>query len=83
MSLGLCKYSEAERKLIGKISPHWLDVIDKTCIYPSSLYKELLTIVFVENQNGPHVEALRRVMTAFEECKIDRMTPEFDKLCDF
>jgi hypothetical protein len=79
----VCNYSDAERALIGAIDPMWLSTIDKTNIYPSSLYRTLCTKVFINNETGPAVEALRRVLTAVEYSDPYRMTPEFDKLCEF
>lgn len=76
-------YSEAERRLISKLSNHWINVIDKTSITPHRLYEILATEVFIENKQGPEIEALRKVMKACLDCKPYRMTPEFDELCQF
>lgn len=77
------EYSDAEKKLIEKLSSHWASVITKTQIAPFNLYTILAKEAFVHNRVGPEIEALRRVCIALEQCKIYRMTPEFDKLCKF
>lgn len=79
----MIEYSKAEKKLIKSISSHWHDVIMITDIAPFSLYKILAERAFIDDMNGSNVEALRRVCKALEECKIYRMTPEFDALCEF
>jgi len=79
----MTEYSKAELKLIKSISPQWGNVVTKTNIAPSSLYKILAERAFIDNATGPDVEALRRVCKALEECKIYRQTPEFDSLCEF
>ena len=79
----LSMYSEAEQKLIGAISKHWLDVITKTEINPPTLYRCLAEEVFVEDRKGPEVEALRRCCKAIITCNPYRMTKEFDSLCEF
>jgi hypothetical protein len=39
--------------------------------------------VFTENQQGEHVDALRRAVIAMNNCRPYRLTPEFDKLIEF
>jgi hypothetical protein len=75
------EYSEAEKTLIKSISEHWYEIIHQTNIVPINVYRALAVTCFLENRTGPEVEALRRVVSAIEECKIYRMTPEFDDLC--
>ena len=77
------EYSKAERKLIESISPHWRKVIEQTNINPPNLYKILAQECFIQNTTGPDVEALRRACKAVDKCSPYRMTPEFDKLCEF
>ena len=76
-------YSEAELRLIKSISEHWFRMVKDTDVDPITVYRILATICFEEDRKGPAVEALRRVMVCIRECKIYRMTPEFDKLCAF
>lgn len=76
-------FSENEKVLIGKISPHWLDVIQKIDITPIKLYQILCVECFMSNKQGPEIEALRRAMIALESCKVYRLTPEFEELCKF
>lgn len=84
MSLGnLCEYSENERLMINAISPHWANVINKVYITPHRLYQILACECFCKNKTGPAVEALRKGLIALEECKIYRMTHEFDALLEF
>jgi hypothetical protein len=78
-----CEYSEAEKKLISAISPHWSIIASQTSIDPWAMYKILMENCFIENRQGPEIEALRRVVTALSKCTPYRMTPEFDKLCEF
>ena len=77
------EYSEAEKKLIAKISSHWEKVITLTNINPPNLYCIMAKEAFIENRQGPEFEALRRVCKACEKCNPYRRTPEFDKLCEF
>jgi hypothetical protein len=83
MSGTTCEYSEAERKLIGAIDPMWLSALDRTNIYPSQLYKILCTTAFLNDMVGPKAEALKRATIAVDDSSPYRMTPEFDKLCEF
>ena len=76
-------YSEQERKLIAKISDHWANVITAADINPPNLYKILAYECFESNKTGPEIEALRRVCKALSNCSPYRLTPEFDKLCEF
>lgn len=76
-------YSEAEYKLIAKISSHWSKVITLTNINPPNLYAIMAQEAFIENKQGPEFEALRRACQACNTCKPYRFTPEFDKLCEF
>lgn len=79
----MTQYSNAEVNLIEKISPHWGDIITKSDINPPDLYKILAYEAFINNSSGPEFDALRRVCRAIYQCKIYRMTKEFDKLCEF
>ena len=45
-------------------------------------YKYFTLAVFANNETGGHVEALRRAMKHFSECKY-RGNPEFEKLIEF
>ena len=69
--------------MIMAISPHWADIISKTYICPSSLYRILACECFLSERLRPEVDALRRGLGAIEGCKIYRMTSEFDLLLEF
>lgn len=77
------KYSEAEQNLIKAISEHWYHVIHSTDMIPVTLYRILAVECFINNKQGPAIEALRKVCKAIEDCKIFRHTKEFDDLCKF
>ena len=79
----MTNYSEAELKLIGKISPYWLDIIAKGLITPNKLYDILALEIFVKDQKGPEVDAIRKILIATYNLTVVRNTPEFDKLCEF
>lgn len=79
----LTEYTAAEKKLIGAISSHWLNTIKEADIYPKELYEILALEVFCKNKKGSEVDALRRVVKAIRNCEVYRLTPEFDKLCEF
>jgi len=76
-------YSKAEFKLLRAISPKWLHLVCQTEINPPKLYQILAEEAFIENQSGPEFDALRRCCKAVRDCDPYRMTPEFDKLCEF
>lgn len=76
-------YSEAELKLIKAISPHWYGVVHKAEVSQPSLYNILAHECFIENKRGSEVDALRRACKALSECRVYRMTEEFDQLCEF
>jgi chemotaxis regulatin CheY-phosphate phosphatase CheZ len=76
-------FSDAEKKLIQAIDPHWRDVIEKTTISSTQLYRILCMKAFLDDMTGPHVEALKRVSRAIESCTVYRLTREFDELCEF
>jgi hypothetical protein len=78
-----CEYSESELKLIGSINGHWLNIVQKTYLDPTSLYRILAMECFEQNRVGPETDALRRVIKSLRECKPWRLTPEFDELCNF
>jgi hypothetical protein len=77
------EYSKAELKLISVLSSHWFNIIKQTSIIPSSIYGMIAQELFIENRQGPEVDALRRVCRAISDCKPYRRTPEFDALCKF
>lgn len=73
------EYSEAEKKLIS-----FFGYADrKDLINPMALYRILAEKAFIENLQGPAVEALRRAYEALQSCSVYRMSPEFDKLLFF
>lgn len=76
--------TEAELKLIRAISPHWYDLVTgDTEFNTPTVFRILVEKCFIENMEGPAVEALRRAYGAIFKCKPYRHTPEFDKLCEF
>lgn len=83
MSLSVCEYSDAEKRLIAACSSHWRRIIDRTEINPPNLYDRLALEAFINKEKGPHIEALRRACKALSVCKPYRMTKEFDELCNF
>ena len=72
-------YSEAEEKLFKafKIKDIILDNI-----VPSQVYRMMATGAFLKNQQGPHVEALRRGMKHLEDGGY-RGNKTFDNLIEF
>lgn len=79
---GPWEYSEAELRLIREICPGLADVGINRTIYPDRLYGTLAKIAFLDRRTGPEAEALRRVLVHLNS-GVSRMTPEFDKLCQF
>lgn len=77
------EYSIDELILIRELSKHLYECAKGTDINPMSLYELLAVQVVIEGRGGPEVEALRRVLTALKACTHHRLTPEFDKLCEF
>lgn len=77
------RFSKAEQRLIREVSEHWYNVIQKTDIPGPNVYQILAYESFINNSQGTHIEALRRVCKACEECSPYRLTPEFDELCKF
>jgi len=73
-------YSENEKKLFRALGC-------KEELYhlpPTSLYTCVTLTVFVENLQGPHVDALRRAIQAvIVSGKPYRNTPEFENLIKF
>ena len=79
----MCEYSEAELRLIGAIDPSWGTQEAAGRLVPGVLYATLAVQCFMDKRIGPEISALRRVLTALNESEIYRLTPEFDKLCEF
>lgn len=77
------EYSEAELRLIGAIDPSWGTQDEAGRLFPGILYANLAVQCFMKKSIGFEVNALRRVLEALQEGKVYRMTPEFDKLCEF
>lgn len=75
------EYSAAEEKLIGKLSAHWLNLIQTHSFNPTHVYTTLALEAFTENRQGPEVDCLRNVVKAISQCNPYRITPEFDALC--
>ena len=87
----MTKYSQAELKLFKELmkddESYTRFLVNNKNVYARHVYEYLVTKVFIENQAGPAVEALRRVVRNLDakglNLTIYRMTPEFDKLCEF
>jgi hypothetical protein len=48
-----------------------------------AMYKMAVEKAFINNNQGPEVEALRKGMKAITECKPYRNTPEFEELIHY
>jgi len=68
-------YSEKEIKLIETFGYG-----DLLSVNAPSLYRMMAEKAFIADMKGPHVESLRRCMKAIQECKIYRLTKEWDDL---
>lgn len=79
----MIEYSETELRLIKACSKSWCEIALTTNMSPPILYDVLAADALVENKQGPHIEALKRAIMAIRNCSPCRMTPEFDKLCEF
>lgn len=78
-------FSKAELKLIEKCNPAWHDIIMSTEeeISPIRIYEHIALSLFMNNETGPHVDAIRRVIKALRTNSVYRRTPEFDELCRY
>jgi hypothetical protein len=73
-------YTEREIKLIEAFGyGHLVPIIESG----PSLYRMCVEKAFIENLEGPHVEALRRAYRAISKCNPYRCTKEFEKLLEF
>lgn len=75
-----CKYSETEAKLFKHFNVNSLMFMSN--ISPPMLYGLLANEAFCypwKYETG-YIEALRRASRALNECKIHRMTPEWDAM---
>lgn len=77
--------SDAEHKLFKALGHEWLI---KQCEHEYAIpapkaYDMVAMEMFKENRTGPAVEALRRGINALHNCKVYRLTPEFDELISF
>lgn len=72
-------YSKAEEKLLIELGYGYL--LNKVSII--EIYKMTVEACFINNEQGPAVEALRRGYRAIVECSVYRGTEEFDKLLEF
>lgn len=73
------EYSAAEVKLFTALGH--ADLLEH--LTEMGLWDFTVKKVFIEKREGPEVEALRRGYKAISECKIWRMTAEFDALITF
>lgn len=76
-------YTQAELELIEACSDKYFNLIHVTDINPTALYDMLAIDMFVKNEQGPHIDALRSAVAAIHKCSPYRWTPEFDKLCEY
>ena len=72
------EYSQKELKLIEHYG--FLEIIKKVELNPPSLYRMMMEKAFVDNDQDIYHEALRKCMEAFMDCKIYRLTKEWDDL---
>jgi hypothetical protein len=68
-------YSEKEKQLIKAFGYENL----LTVVAPT-LYRMMVEKAFINDMKGPHVESLRRCAKALQECKIYRLTKEWDDM---
>lgn len=74
-------YSEAEWNLIDAFGLR--DFAINSNIMPFNLYREMAIKAVIEEWTGPEVKAVGRALKALSECRVYRLTPEFDKLLKF
>lgn len=74
------EFSENEAKLIAMFG--YADLIESGSLSPLMLYRMCMEKAFVDGMQGPHVDALRRVMKAVRDCEPLRHTPEFEALTE-
>lgn len=78
--------SDAEIRLLKALDQeHFIKACLSGAVAEITMYRAVALEVFINNQQGPVVEALRRVLKCLEEHPktIFRNTPEFDALCKF
>lgn len=73
-------YSMKEYQLVSKFG--FGNLCDHLC-NPIGLYRICMEEAFIKNEHGSHVDALRNAMKVFYECKIYRLTEEFETLITF
>ncbi len=71
-----CEYSPAELRLIEHFG--YLHLSGR--LYPAELFGLMTKKAFLDNDQTPYAEALRRCVTALDRCLPYRMTPEFETL---
>lgn len=75
------EFSQKELDLIQSLSPHWYKIITTHKDFnPPKLYEILAIQCFAENRTGKDVDSLRRIINVLHQCKIFRLTKEFDDL---
>lgn len=76
-----CKYSDAEWKLFQKLG--FVEILDH--VSPVQVYRYAVEDAFINNKQGPAIEALRRGAKEFiqQTSGLFRMTKEFDALLEF
>ncbi len=76
----LKNYTQNEQKLFLALGfGHLMAVIEN----PPALYRMAVETHFIENNQGPAIEALRRGFGALSACKPYRCTSDFEKLIEF
>jgi hypothetical protein len=76
-------YSEKEMAMIEAISPHWAKVIENdvdSTLNPPRVLEILAVGCFINNEQGPAVDSLRRCIAAMQSCQTYRKTKAFDDL---
>ena len=73
----LSKYSDEELKMFRGLGFNDNLIFNVTEV---GMYRIAMEHVFCENIQNEYAEGLRRAYKAFRDCKVYRMTPEFNKL---
>ena len=76
----MIKYSEKEKYLFKTLGYEYLFDFP---VEPYTLYRIAAENAFINNHQGPIIDALRKGLRAFTESKPYRLTKEFDDLITF
>jgi len=72
-------YSEKEIKLFTFFG--YGDILDH--LIAPVIYRMCVEKAFIDNMIGPEVDSLRRCVKSLYNCKVYRMTPEWDSMIEF